>query len=233
MPIDLHDIPAACPPLHALLADMDETARARLAREARTLTVPAATTLFRPGEACSQYLIVLNGAVRVSMTGETGREILLYRVGAGQTCVLTTLALISGAPYEAEGRTETEVKALALPAMTFDALLVDSAAFRRFVFSAFATRITDLMHLLRQIAFARLDARLVAFLLHHVDADGTLRMTHQEIAAELGASREAVSRLLKGFEQQGLLSLARGQVRLQDAEALRALTRDAQGFTRS
>ena len=233
MPIDLHGIAASCPPLRDLLSSMDEAARARLVREARTFTVPAATTLFRPGEACSQYLVVLNGAMRVSMTGETGREILLYRVTPGQTCVLTTLALISGAPYEAEGRTEREVKALALPAMTFDALLVDSAAFRRFVFSAFATRITDLMHLLRQVAFARLDARLAAFLLHHAGADGTLRMTHQEIAAELGASREAVSRLLKGFEQQGHLELARGRVRIANMAALRALSRDMKGFTAS
>ncbi len=223
MPLDMHDITTACPPLRTLLGDMDDHARARLAREARVVTVPAGATLFRPGEACSQYLIVLDGAVRVSMTGESGREILLYRVGPGQTCVLTTLALISGAPYEAEGRTETEVKALSLPAITFDALLVDSAAFRRFVFSAFATRITDLMHLLHQIAFARLDVRLAAFLLHHADIDGTLCMTHQEIAAELGASREAVSRLLKGFEQQGLLTLSRGEVRLQDLAGLRKI----------
>jgi len=231
--IDLGDIAASCPPLRTLLAEMDASARARLAREARTLTVPAATILFRPGEACSQYLVVLNGAVRVSMTGESGREILLYRVGPGQTCVLTTLALISGAPYEAEGRTETEVKALSLPAMTFDALLVESAAFRRFVFTAFATRITDLMHLLHQIAFARLDARLAAFLLHHADANGTLRMTHQEIAAELGASREAVSRLLKSFEQQGLLRLSRGQIHLENASALRVMAGDATDHTAS
>ncbi len=229
----IEELAATCPPLAALLAEMDDAARGHLQRHARPVEVPAGTVLFRPGEACSQYLIVTDGAVRVGMTGETGREILLYRVGPGQTCVLTTLALISGAPYEAEGEAETDVRALALPAPAFDALLVESAAFRRFVFTAFAMRITDLMHLLRQVAFSRLDSRLAAFLLHHADAEGVLRLTHQEIAAELGASREAVSRLLKAFEQQGLVELSRARVRLCDVPALRKMLGDAPEITRS
>ena len=229
----IENMAAACPPLATLLAEMAEPARRRLQQHARPVAVPAGTVLFRPGDACAQYLIVTEGAVRVGMTGETGREILLYRVGPGQTCVLTTLALISGTPYEAEGQAETDVRALALPAATFEELLVESAAFRRFVFTAFAMRITDLMHLLRQIAFARLDARLAAFLLHHADAEGTLRLTHQEIAAELGASREAVSRLLKTFEQQGLVALSRGCVRLRDLPALRRIAGEGGSITRA
>ncbi len=229
----IEELAATCPPLSALLAEMDGAARRRLQQHARPVEVPAGTVLFRPGEACAQYLIVTDGAVRVGMTAESGREILLYRVGPGQTCVLTTQVLISGGPYEAEGRTETDVRALALPAAAFDALLVESAAFRRFVFSAFAMRITDLMHLLRQVAFSRLDARLAAFLLHHADAEGILRLTHQDIAAELGASREAVSRLLKAFEQQGLVELSRARVRLCDPSALRRIASDDGGITRS
>jgi CRP/FNR family transcriptional regulator len=229
----VEEIAAACPPLRALLAAMEEPARHRLQREARPMRMPAGTVLFRPGEACSQYLIVIDGAVRVDMASDTGREILLYRVGPGQTCVLTTLALISGAPYEAEGKAETEVRALTLPAAAFDELLVESAAFRRFVFTAFAMRITDLMHLLRQIAFARLNQRLAAFLLHHADPEGALRLTHQDIAAELGASREAVSRLLKAFEQQGLVALSRARIRLLDVAAMRKMIASAPSFTDS
>ncbi len=233
MPHLVEESIATWPPLRALLAEMDTAARRRLECEARLVRVPADTVLFRPGEACTQYLVVTDGSVRVDMTSETGREILLYRVGPGQTCVLTTLALLSGAPYEAEGRTETEVRALSLPASTFDALVAQSAAFRRFVFSAFAMRITDLMHLLRQVAFTRLDTRLAGFLLHHAAADGALRMTHQEIAAELGASREAVSRLLKAFEQQGLVELSRARILLRDIAAMRKMIGPAPRITNS
>ncbi len=229
----VEEIAATCPPLRALLAQMDTATRRRLERGARLVRVPADTVLFRPGEACTQYLVVTDGSVRVDMTSDTGREILLYRVGPGQTCVLTTLALLSGAPYEAEGRTETQVRALSLQASAFDALVAQSAAFRRFVFSAFAMRITDLMHLLRQVAFTRLDTRLAGFLLHHAAADGALRMTHQEIAAELGASREAISRLLKAFEQQGLVELSRARILLRDIAAMRKMIRPAPRITNS
>ncbi len=231
MPVSLDQL-AECAPLNTLLAEMAQQARDVLARQARAVRVAADTALFHPGEACTQYLIVLEGAVRVQLRAENGREIMLYRVGPGQTCVLTTMALLSGAPYEAEGRTETDVRALALPVAAFDELLATSGAFRRFVFSALAMRISDLMHLVGQVAFARLDARLAAFLLHHVGGSGrgegcALRMTHQDIAAELGASREAVSRLLKGWERQGLVRLGRAEVRVVDAAGLRRLLGNA------
>ncbi len=233
MSVSLEELAADCAPLGTLLAEMAQQARDVLARQARAVRVAADTALFHPGEACTQYLIVLEGAVRVQLRAENGREIMLYRVGPGQTCVLTTMALLSGAPYEAEGRTETDVRALALPVVAFDELLATSGAFRRFVFSALAMRISDLMHLVGQVAFARLDARLAGFLLHHVGShdgkDCALRMTHQDIAAELGASREAVSRLLKGWERQGLVRLGRAEVRVVDAAGLRRLLGNAMG----
>ena len=212
----------ACAPVRTLLADMRAQGTAEadlLLHQARLAEAPAGAVLFRPGEPCGQYLVVLAGVVRVSLTAENGREMLLYRVGPGQTCVLTTMALLGRRRHEAEGRAEGQVRALALPAAAFDALLARSTAFRRFVFDSLSMRVLDLMHLAGQVAFARLDARLAAFLLHQA-ADGELRMTHQDIAVELAASREAVSRLLKRFEQQGLLKLGRGRLRLRDVAAL-------------
>ena len=211
-----------CPSTAALLRRMEEPARAALMRHARLADIAAGSVLFHPGDACSQYMVVLQGAVGVRLLAESGREILLYRVHAGQTCVLTTMALLSGAPYEAQGRADEPVRALALPAAGFEELMEISAAFRRFAFSSLAMRVADLMQLVGQVAFARLDARLAAFLLHHAGADDdTLRMTHQDIAAELGASREAVSRLLKSWERHGWLRLGRGEVRVLNAAALR------------
>ncbi len=212
-----------CPEAEAALAGLEPAARRKLERHARIMELPAGTTLFRPGDLCENYMVVLKGSARVTLTSESGREILLYRVEPGQSCVLTTAALMAGDDYEAEGETETETLALVIPQPVFRELLAESEAFRRFVFSSFAVRLRDLIGLVGEVAFARLDRRLAAFLCRRADDRGTIHLTHQEIAAEVGSTREAVSRLLKSFERAGYVRLSRGSVTLLDRRALARL----------
>jgi len=192
---NLFDKIAQCPPAAEALAGMEPEARRRLEEAARVVQMPAGATLFRPGDLCENYLVVLKGAARITLTSETGREILLYRVEPGQSCVLTTAALMSESEYDAEGATETEVEALVIPSAVFAELLAASAVFRKFVFSSFAIRLQDLIGLVGEVAFSRLDRRLAAFLVKRGGDAGEVAMTHQEIAAEVGSTREAVSRL--------------------------------------
>ncbi|OJX80989.1 Crp/Fnr family transcriptional regulator [Magnetospirillum sp. 64-120] len=190
---------------------------------ARVVTLPAGTPVFHDGSACTSYVLVMEGSVRVQKVSESGREIVLYRVESGQSCVLTTNCLITHGDYTAEGVAETEVKALVVPAFAFRTLLGQSEAFRDFVFSAYATRISDLLMLIEEVAFGRIDLRLAGWLCTHAGTDGAIKATHQDIATELGTAREVVSRQLKDFERRGWVGLFRGRVEVVDPAGLASL----------
>ena len=198
-----------------------EPEAARLFAAARQVDIPAGTVLFQDGSPCGNYVLVIEGSIRVQKVAENGREIVLYRVEGGQSCVLTTNCLIGGENYAAEGIAENAVTALVLPAMAFRALLASSDVFRSFVFSAYASRMSDLLLLIEEVAFGRIDARLAAWLAER--GGGELKATHQEIAVELGTAREVVSRQLKEFERRGWVALGRGRLAVQNIKALSAL----------
>jgi CRP/FNR family transcriptional regulator len=147
----------------------------------------------------------------------------LYRVEAGATCIVTTACVLAGLPYDAEGIAETDIQAQALPIGRFFQLLGQSATFREFVFRAFGTRIADLLMLIEEVAFGRIDQRLASHLLERSRGRGTLRVTHHDLAVDLGTAREVVSRQLKEFERKGWVILARGQIELAEVAALQAL----------
>ena len=195
----------------------------QLLEQAKPAHLPAGAIVFHQGDKCGNYILVLNGSVKVFTRAENGREIVLYRLHHGDTCVLTTSCLFGNVNYPAEGMTETEVDALLLPAEQFHNAIQQSRAFREFVFASFSLHLSSLISLVEQVAFGRLDSRLARYLLAHSDAEQRLHTTHQQIATELGTAREVVSRQLKEFEQQGLLQLQRGSIQLLDSGGLAAL----------
>jgi CRP/FNR family transcriptional regulator len=195
----------------------------RLVAAAPLLQVPAGVTVFHAGDACERYLMVLEGSVRVQKLAENGREIVLYRVAAGETCVLTTSCLLAGERYPAEGVTESPVTAAALPLARFQEALARSETFRRFVFTSFGERMAELMTLVEAIAFGRLDSRLAQRLLALGQSTARVPITHQQLAAELGSAREVISRLLKEFERHGVIALERGEIAILDPAALARL----------
>jgi len=205
------------------LSDIDASVTGGFLAQAREVSLPAQSVVFRQGDACGNYLLVLHGSVRVLTRALNGREIVLYRLGAGDSCVLTTACLFGNARYPAEGVTESAVTALALPAGVFHQALQDSATFRQFVFQSFTTHLAGVIALVEEVAFGRLDSRLARYLLNRCDAQQRLQTTHQALATELGSSREVISRLLKEMELQGRLELQRGSIRLLDSPALREL----------
>ncbi|HYQ72081.1 MAG TPA: Crp/Fnr family transcriptional regulator [Gammaproteobacteria bacterium] len=188
--------------------------------QAREVSLPAHSIVFHHGDRCRHYMLVMEGAVKVLTRALNGREIVLYRLGAGDSCVLATSCLFGNSRYPAEGITETAVTALTLPAVVFERALQDSAAFREFVFHSFAAHLASVIGLLEEVAFGRLDSRLARQLLEDCDAEMVLRTTHQTLATELGSTREVISRLLREMAVQGRLELHRGSIRILDRAAL-------------
>lgn len=209
------------------LDGLEAPARRLLAEGSRVLRVTAGTQVFAPGQSADNLLLMLSGTVRVQQRSETGREVILYRVRAGESCVLTTACMLAFEDYSAEGIAETDATAVAIPRATFDALAADSAAFRSFIFRSYAQRITELFTLIDDIVFQRVDIRLATRLLDLADADDTVHATHQVLANELGTAREVVSRALSDFQRRGWVEQARGTLRLTAREALHRLTRSA------
>jgi len=207
------------------LEGLDPAARDRLGR-----LVPAeiarGSVLFRPGDSARGFVIVLDGRIDVYLTGTTGREILLYAVEPGGSCVQTTLGLLGGDDYSAEALTATDCRIVLVPRDMFLALMDQSAAFRGFVFTAFAERMQGMMHVLERVAFIRVEARLAEALLTLAEA-GAVRATHQELAARIGSAREVVSRRLEVFAREGWVETERGAVTLRDPQALRRLALSA------
>lgn len=188
-------------------------------------TLPVGAHYFRPGDSCTGVVLLGRGNVRIFKTSDTGREITLYHVEAGETCLLTLHCALNESKYTAEALVEDEVEAVLLPVPNFGLWVDRNHEMRRFIFGTMAERVVAVTELLEDILFHKVDQRLAGFLMSQFKSqhESSLSMTHQAIAAELGSARETISRLLKDFERQGALELGRGQIRLLDEPLLRKL----------
>jgi CRP/FNR family transcriptional regulator len=184
--------------------------------------MPAGSVLFEAGQPCGGFPLVLEGSVRVAKTAPNGREILLYRVDPGDSCILSGSCLLGHASYSASGIAETDVSVLVIPPALFNELMVQHPPFREYVFGLYGARLSEVMELIEEVAFRRLDTRLAQLLVHR---GPVLEATHQKLADELGSVREIVSRLLRSFEQRGWVKLERERVTVLDPKALAALAR--------
>ena len=209
------------------LAQLPPDIRADLVRGSQVLSVAAGTQIFQPGQSADNLLLLIDGTVRVQQRSETGREIFLYRVHAGESCVLTTACMLAFEDYSADGIAETDVTAAAIPRKTFDDLLARSPIFREFVFAAYSRRITDLFALIDDIVFQRMDVRLAERLLELAGQTDTVHATHAVLATELGTAREVISRTLSEFHRRGWVEQTRGAVHITDRPSLARFARSA------
>jgi len=193
----------------------------RLIDSAKRIQLPAGQIVFYPGSLCENYVLVLEGGIRTQLIGENGREVVLYYVRSGDSCVLTTSCLLGSQRYPAEGVAEQDVTAFIMAGDDFQRAVDRSSFFRRFVFSNFAQRLANVIARMEEVLFDPMDRRLARVLLE----PDTMRvaMTHQDLAVQLGTAREVVSRHLKRFEQYGWVSLARGAIDIADRNALTRL----------
>lgn len=206
--------------LFPALADAAPASLARIVQSGIRRRVPAGSIVFDAHTPCGGFPLVLSGTVKVLQRYPNGRELPLYRVKAGESCLLSGSCLLGHTDYTASGIAESDVEFLIIPPADFHALIASDEAFRNHVFAMFGERLAALMTLVEAIAYQKLDQRLAALLLVKGDP---VRATHQSLADELGSVREIVSRLLRVFEDHGWVDLARERIRIVDRAALAAL----------
>lgn len=185
--------------------------------------IPAGHDVFLEGDRVDAIALLISGVVRVYKIGETGREITLYRFGNGQSCILTANAILSQQNFQAIATVEKDAEAVMIPADTFRDWVVRYDLWREFVFDLLSQRLSSIMAIVDEIAFRRMDTRIASLLLMRAQSQNPMRITHQEIASELGSSREVVSRLLEDFSERGLIRSVRGEIEVLDTEGLESL----------
>ena len=204
-------------------AALPRTVRDRLLNEARIVEMPEGAQVFGPLNVPDSLFFLYDGRIRVSQSSDTGREIVLYRVDAGESCVLTTACMLAEEAYNAEGIAESDITAIVLPKQAFDRLVAEEEAFRKFVFAAYSRRLIDLLRVVDDVAFGHMDVRLAERLLALAGDFKEVSATHQQLASELGTAREVVSRILQDFQRRELIAQSRGRIALLDKPALREL----------
>jgi len=203
------------------LAGLPAALREEVERNLSVMRAPAGAPMFREQDSCSAFPIILSGRVRIARTMENGRELVLYDIVPGESCVLSTSCLLGNARYNAHAECATDVEVATLPRAVFDRLVVEHRPFREEVFHLFGERLVRLVELAESIGFQRLDQRLASALLGKGQHIAT---SHEQLAHELAVSRESVSRMLKQFETHGWVKLGRGAIEILQPRELRTLS---------
>lgn len=204
-----------------------ERADSQLAREFQSVAffarIPAGKDVFVEGDQAEAIALLISGIVRVYKIGETGREITLYRFGNGESCILTANAILSQKSFPAIATVEKDAEAVMIPADAFRDWVKRHDLWREFVFDLLSDRLSMVMAVVDEVAFQRMDRRVASLLLTKSRSHYPIQITHQEIAAELGSSREVISRILEDFSQRGIIESGRGTIEILDGEELTSL----------
>jgi CRP/FNR family transcriptional regulator, anaerobic regulatory protein len=209
---------------YPMLSDLPAAERETAFRTASLLRVPAGAALFDEGEPCRGFALLLSGIVRVSKVAPNGRELHLYDVAPGDSCVLTSACLLGQSTYNARAVALEDLEMIVLPASAFRDLCGRLESFRDQVFARFSARMTEMMELVAAVAFQKLDQRLASSL---IAKPSPIHTTHQALADELGSIREIVSRLLKNFADNGWVRLGREQIEVLNSGRLKQLASGA------
>jgi len=183
--------------------------------------IPAGRDVFVEGQAVDAIPLLVSGTVRVYQIGETGREVTLYRFRPGESCVLTANAILTDHTFPAIASVESDAEAVLVPAPAFRAWVAADDDWRRFYVDLVAQRLASVMDVVDQVAFQRLDRRVAGLVAQRAATANPVEVTHQEIAAELGSAREAVSRVLEDLAARGWIRATRGRIEVLDPDALR------------
>jgi CRP/FNR family transcriptional regulator len=174
--------------------------------------------IYLEGDTCAYFAFILSGVVRVYKLGENGREITLYRLSTGESCILTASCVMSTKSFPAFSLAEKDVEVILLPSILFKEWVIKYNFWREYVFSLLTERLSSVLSIIDEIAFKRVDKRLLEFLIKQ--KSNQIKITHNQIASEIGTSREVISRILKDLENENLVSLSRGIIKVVDHNKL-------------
>ncbi len=183
--------------------------------------------IFREGEACSEFFVIVEGRVRLQHINDAGHEIAIEHLGEGQACRLNLSCVLGGDRQQADAIAERATRVVFIPAKAFNTAVSSSNKLRQYVFNTLDHALNDLVTLVDEVAFDEMDRRLAKRLLALSMETPQVMVTHQEIANELGTAREVISRLLKQFTTRGWIHCKRGHIDILDREALKALATTA------
>ena len=203
---------------YPMLRDLPGADRSELLATASVMHLRAGTVVFDENQSCQGFPLLLSGSIHVIKAAANGRELQLYSVDPGESCILTSSCLLGHTKYTARGVAKQDTELAVLPPPAFRRLVSVHEPFRDYIFSLFSERLTDLMQLVSAVAFQKLDQRLAALLAAKLTP---IHTTHQALADELGSVREIVSRLLKNFAEQGWIKLGREQIEIVNVAALK------------
>ena len=212
MKTELFDHFPCLEPLKEHLAKLPQVTLAKL---------PKGAQIFAEGDPCQMIAFVLSGVVRVFKLSETGREMTLYRIIPGESCILSISSLMSENPLPAIAQVEEEVEVLITPAQVFLKWMKEEPSIQGFVFDLLSRRLSDVLATVEEVAFHRVDERILRYLLLHRQGSNIINTTHLKIATDVASSREVVSRILKDLESQGLLQIHRGSIELLNEEKIK------------
>jgi CRP/FNR family transcriptional regulator len=200
------------------LAELSPQERASVLDEMSVGVYPAGTVMIEQGRRCRGAALILSGVIRIYKISEEGREITLYRVGCGETCILAVSCLLGGVDYPVIAEVEDDAEVAMLPIGAMREAMLKSEPWQRFLFASMARAMMEVLDILDAVAFRSMDARLAARLLQC--EENRVEMTHEQLAADLGTAREVVSRLLKDLENRRVVKLGRGAVSVLNRKAL-------------
>lgn len=184
------------------------------------------SVILNEGAYCDNMVLILHGSVRVYKLSPNGKEITLYHLGSGETCILVVSCLMGNTNYPAIAEVEETVKLVIIPAAYYKKLFSEEPLWQSFIFNTLSNRLMEVMLLIDEVVFKSIDTRLAVFLLERLTNkdNNQLELTHEKIAFELGTAREVISRILKNFEKKGILSLSRGKILINNIEDLKKIS---------
>ena len=185
-------------------------------------SVEKGTVLHDGAADCTGLLVVQSGMLRAYILSEEGREITLYRLFERDVCLFSASCMMSGIQFEVTIEAEKDTRVWVIPTKVWKRLNEESAVLANYTNELMADRFTNVMWLIEQIMWKSFDKRLAEFLLEEVSVEGTslLKITHEVIGNHLGTAREVVTRMLRYFQNEGMVKLSRGMVEITDAAGL-------------
>ena len=205
-------------------AELDDTFKTVFLNAIQYAKLPANSIICNQSAQCSQLGLLVSGRVRVYKLSESGKEITLYRIKPGESCVLTASCILSDINFPAFAVTEVETEALMVPTSFVNKRIAENTIWQKFIFSLVAKRLADVIEVIEEVAFKKLDSRIAKQLLYMgASNQNTIQITHQQLAGELGTSREVISRILKDFEHQGIIDVLRGKISILDRTKIKKI----------
>ncbi|MGL5718156.1 MAG: Crp/Fnr family transcriptional regulator [Paraclostridium sp.] len=183
--------------------------------------------ILNEGEQCLGFSLILKGIIRVYRISEKGKEVTLYKLSKGDTCYLSMSCMLSNKSYPAFAEVVESTKIAFIPNSIFKKYIYDTLGFQKYMVSNLFEKYTEIIKLLEEVAFDRMDSRIAKYLLvtsKETNNSAYIYLTQEKISNDLGTSREVVSRILSDFKNKEIISSSRGKITIINKDKLESIS---------